>query len=608
MKTIHCVCVVWFATVLASIFASVVVHAADTVPSPLGHVPPLTLATIAGDRVTWDGDEAELTVLCFLGTECPLARLYGPRLQTMSDSFGDRVRFVGVNSNVQDSVDEIKAYAAEFELTFAMVKDDDRSVAVTAGATRTPTVVVVDPFGAVRYRGRIDNQYEPGIARPVATRHDLRDAIECVLAGKPVATPITQAVGCLIAMPRTPATTDSLPTIAPEMQTTAQTTSPTPTYCDQVIRVLQKHCIECHRDGEIGPFSLTQFDDVVGWADMAVEVIDNGRMPPWHATDDHASFSNARLMSETDKRVLRDWVAAGTPYGDATDLPPTQSFVAGWQLPREPDLVLRMRETPFTVPADGVVEYQYFVAKTNFPTDRWVKAAEVIPGNRGVVHHAIAFIHPPGGSDFRKRGLLSAYVPGQRQSALADGYAQRIPAGSKIVFQMHYTPTGKPETDITRIGMVFVDESEVTHEVFTLGALERNFRIPPHAAEHAVDGKFDWFPRDGELLSIMPHMHLRGKSFQFDVRRDRSGETVLEVSEYDFNWQHHYKLSDPMPLADIEQLRFTATFDNSAANPFNPDPTEYVTWGDQTWQEMAVAFVSIARPRGGVASPMRRQR
>lgn len=583
MKTILSLYVLFFGSTLA--------FAAESISAPLGQIAPFTLATVDGGTVSLDGDDADLTVLCFLGTECPLAKLYGPRLQAMSQSFGRQVRFIGINSNVQDSFDELKAYAAEFELTFAMAKDEDRSVAVSAGATRTPEVIVVDRVGTVRYRGRIDNQYEPGVTRGEATEHDLRDAVESLLAGKPVANPITQAVGCLIALPKNSTMASSSPSIAPE--------TPSVTYCDQVVRVLQKHCVECHRGGEIGPFSLTDFDEVVGWADMAVEVIDNGRMPPWHATDDHASFSNARLMPELDRQVLRDWVVAGTPYGDAADLPPTPEFVAGWQLPREPDLVLEMRDKPFQVPAEGVVEYQYYVAKTNFPNDRWVKAAEVIPGNRGVVHHAIAFIRPPDGSDFRKQGLLSAYVPGQRQSALPDGYAQRIPAGSRIVFQMHYTPTGKPETDITKVGMVFVDESEVTHEVFTLGALEQDFEIPPHAANHAVDSKFGWFPNDGKLLSIMPHMHLRGKSFRFDIRRDRKDETVLKVPAYDFNWQHNYKLSDPMPLADIDQLRFTATFDNSADNPFNPDPTEYVTWGDQTWQEMAVAFIAVARPRAG---------
>jgi peroxiredoxin len=449
------------ATFLCLFAAASVCFGVEAVPSRLGQVPPFTLPTTDGQSVSLPSDDADLTVLCFLGTECPLAKLYAPRLQTMAQTFGDRVRFIGINSNVQDSMDELSAYASEHGVEFAMAKDDDRQVAVSAGATRTPEVIVVDRVGAIRYRGRIDNQYEPGVARADATEHHLRDALQSLVDGQPVARPVTEPVGCLIALPKRSAMSTQSPTVAPEGSST-----PAVTYCDQVVRVLQKHCIECHRAGEIGPFALDDYDEVVGWADMSVEVIDNGRMPPWHATDGHAEFSNARLMPESDKQILRDWVLAGTPYGDADDLPPSLDFVAGWQLPRQPDLVLPMRDKPFRVPATGIVEYQYYVAKMEFPTDRWVKAAEVIPGNRGVVHHAIAFIRPPDGSDFRKQGLLSAYVPGQRQSALPDGYAQRIPAGSRIVFQMHYTPTGKPETDITKIGLVFVDESEVTHEVF----------------------------------------------------------------------------------------------------------------------------------------------
>jgi len=545
-----------------------------------------SLPSVSGDVVSFSvPGEATWTVLCFLGTECPLAKLYGSRLQAMSDQFADDgVRFIGVNSNVQDSMNELRVYAADHQLRFPMVKDYDRSVALSAGATRTPEVVVVDRVGTVRYRGRIDDQYEPGIARASATRHDLRDAIECLVAGNPVASAVTTAVGCLISLPRASASPAT------------ETTEASVTYCNVIARILNQNCVECHRSDEIAPFSLTDYDEVAGWADMSVEVIDNARMPPWHAAPGHAALANARNMPESDKQLFRDWVTAGTPFGDASDLPEPPTFVTGWQLPRAPDLVLPMRNVPFDVPAGGVVEYQYYVVDTEFESDRWVRAAEVIPGNHAVVHHAIAFIRPPDGSNVHEFGLLSAYVPGQRRSLLPQGYAQRVPAGSRIVFQMHYTPTGKSQTDITRIGLVFADASEVTHEVFTLGGIEQDFEIPPHTANYRVEDEVRGFPRDGMLLSITPHMHVRGKSFRFVSIRGDDRETLLEVPAYDFNWQHSYELASPLSLADIDRLRFTATFDNSADNPTNPDPNEYVTWGDQTWQEMALVFVSVARP------------
>lgn len=584
-------------TCLFAILATVSAAGADPltstlVPSTLVRVDDFSLPSCDGGTVSLSRDPTvKFHVLCFLGTECPLARVYGPRLEAMAAEYGDRgVQFIGINSNVQDSMDELSSYATELQLTFPIVKDYDRRVALQFGATRTPEVIVIDRGGAIRYRGRIDDQYQPGLARREATQHDLRNAIEALIDGQPVRDMETTAVGCLIALPRTPP--------AGHIDVT---------YCNQVSRVLQQHCVECHREGEIGPFVLDRYDDATGWADMSLEVIDQGRMPPWHASDDHASFANARHMSVADKKVLTDWVAAGMPYGDADDLPPKRSFVQGWQLPEQPQLVLPISDKPFLVPAEGTVEYQYFVIDPGFEEDKWIRAAEVVPGNRSVVHHAIAFIRPPDGADFRDIGMLAAYVPGQRRGQLPTGYAVRVPAHSRIVFQMHYTPTGKPEQDVTRIGIVFAEADQVTHEVIALGGIEQDFEIPPHAAHHTVAGDIGWFPHDGQLLSIMPHMHLRGKSFQFSIESAGKSETLLEVPAYDFNWQHNYELSRPLPLRDIDKLSFTAVFDNSADNPANPDPTEYVTWGDQTWQEMAVTFISVARPLAKKVQPASKQ-
>jgi hypothetical protein len=226
----------------------------------------------------------------------------------------------------------------------------------------------------------------------------------------------------------------------------------------------------------------------------------------------------------------------------------------------------------------------------------------VRPGNRRVVHHCIAFVRPPDGSDFTDFGLLAAYVPGQRNMILPSGFAKRIPAGSKIVIQMHYTPTGRPEKDLTELGLLYADPDQVTHEVVAHGGIEHEFEIPPRDGAHEVTGQIGHYPRNGQLLSIMPHMHLRGKSFQLNARRGATSQRLLNVPRYDFNWQHSYQLAEPLPLDDVDRMDFRAVFDNSADNPFNPDPTQTVTWGDQTWQEMAVVFIEVAVPRDGVAS------
>ncbi len=558
---------------------------------PFAQVSDFSLPTTDGGSVSLSADvDVTLQVICFLGTECPLARVYGPRLQRMSDEYHSRgVRFLGINSNLQDSMEDLRRYVSEHDIRFPIAKDYDRSVAIQIKARRTPEVFVIDRGGIVCYSGRIDNQYQPGIARSEATQHDLRDAIDQLLAGHPVVHPRTEAVGCLISLPR---------------ERTASKSDSDVTFCKQVIRVLQEHCVECHRDGEIGPFALDEYDEVVGWADMALEVIDQGRMPPWHADPRFGSFANARHMPDEAKQILHQWVESGTPYGSAADLPAKREYVQGWQLPAPPDVVLCMADEPFQVPADGTVEYQYFVVDPGFKEDKWVSAVEVVPGNRAVVHHCIAFIRPPDGADFRDIGLLSAYVPGQRSVDLPEGYARRIPARSKIVFQVHYTPTGKPETDLTRIGLVLADPDQVTHEVYALGGIEQDFEIPPQASNFTVSGRIRSFPENGLLLSIAPHMHLRGKSYQLTAESDTGNQTLLSVPQYDFNWQHSYELKNPLPLQSVRTLRFTATFDNSSNNPTNPDPTEYVTWGDQTWQEMAVTFISVAEPRVGNRKPV----
>lgn len=531
-----------------------------------------------------------VTVICFLGSECPLVRLYSSRLSAMASELAPRgVRFVGINSNRQDTAEDIQLYLQEHALSFPLARDSGNVVADQFGAERTPEVFVLDQQLQLRYRGRIDDQYAPGVTRPAVSRADLRLAIEQVLAGEPVSVPQTDAVGCLIGkVRRTP--------IAPAAA------AANITYCQQISRVLQRHCLECHRAGEIGPFAMESYEDVVGWADTMLEVIDNGRMPPWHADPAYGHFTNARQMPAADRQLLQDWVAAGMPQGDPADLPEPVKFPDGWQLPREPDAVLSMQR-PYAIPAEGTVEYQYFVVDPGWQEDRWVTAAQVIPGNRSVVHHAIVFIRPPDGTPLRGIGWLTAYVPGQRTVAMPSGHARRVPAGSKLVFQMHYTTNGSPQEDRSQVGVLFGQPADITHEVITLIGIDQEFEIPPHAAAHAVNGEVRRFPRDGRLLAVAPHMHLRGKGFELFAERGDQSETLLRVPNYDFNWQHSYEFAKPLELADIDRLKFTVTFDNSAGNPFNPDPTQWVNWGDQTWEEMAVAFFEVAEPRHTGSSP-----
>ncbi len=540
----------------------------------------ILLPTTRGEKIGLSKEPTvRCHVVCFLGTECPLARLYGTRLASMAREFQPQgVAFLGINSNRQDSMVEMKAFQDSHQISFPLAKDHDGTVAAQFGATRTPEVFVLDADRRIVYQGRVDDQYQPGISRAKATKTELRDAIEAVLANRSVAVSRTEAPGCLIGRPRKLAKEGTI------------------TFCDQVSRILNDRCVECHRPGEIGPFSLTDYDEIVGWADMILEVIDQGRMPPWHANPQHGDFINAREMPADEVATLKQWVDADMPYGDVSKLPPALPPAVEWNLPSRPEAVFEMRQRPFTVPADGTVEYQYFVVDTGFKEDRWIRGAQVIPGNRAAVHHAIVFVRPPDGSRVRGMNWLGAYVPGQRLTTFPPGLARRIPAGSKLVFQMHYTPNGTETTDVTRVGLLFSDPDEVTHEVYTLAGIEQEFEIPAFAANHAVKVRVPWFPDDGILLGVAPHMHLRGKAFRlFGSQGDRQ-QVLLDVPRYDFNWQHFYAFRQPPSLGAFDKLEFTAWFDNSKSNPVNPDPSQRVIWGDQTWEEMAIAFFEVAEP------------
>ncbi len=542
-----------------------------------------------GDQVSVQVGDAKLTVICFLGTQCPMAKAYAGSLSKLQQDYAaDGVRVLGVMSNRQDSVEDIRAYVAATEAEFDIVVDRENRIADRYGATRTPEAYLLDEQLKLRYHGRIDDQYSPGIARASASREDLRAAIDELLAGKPVSIRETLALGCIIGRMKQSVSEDTID-------------SSQLTFHQDVYPMLQQHCIECHRRGEIGPFAMDSYDEVVGWADTMLETMDDGRMPPWHADPMHGSFANARFMPTKDKELFRDWIASGAAEGRPPENPAKQDYVSGWQLGREPDLVLPMRDRPFTVPKDGVVEYQYFVVDPKLEEDKWITAAQVIPGSSDVVHHVIVFVRPPDDARFRGFSALGGYVPGQRPLSLPTGYARLVPAGSKFVFQIHYTPVGTERDDITHVGLLFADESEVTHSLLTLAALDQEFEIPPNTADFPVTAALSSLPPNGTLLAVTPHMHVRGKSFElhasFESGYGPDDVILLRVPNYDFNWQHTYQFAEPIAAEKLKQLRIKTVFDNSAGNPYNPDPDEWVTWGDQTWEEMALGFFEFAVPK-----------
>jgi peroxiredoxin len=514
-------------------------------------------------------------VVVFLGTDCPLARQYGSQLAEVAGRYqAQGVQFVGIDSNQQDSLAAINHYVQVHKIPFPILKDLGNVVADKFAAVRTPEAFVLDGKRAVCYHGKIDDRFGVGYVRGRVAKTYLADAIDDVLAGRAVRTPVAEAVGCRIGRvsPRPP--------------------KGNVTYSNQIARIMQAHCVKCHRTGEIAPFTLTSYKDAKGWAETVREVVDSQRMPPWSADPHYGKFTNDARLSDGEKRLIAEWIENGVPEGDPAQLPPPTQFTAGWQIPK-PDLVVKMRE-PFTVPATGLVEYKYFIVDPHFKTDMWVKAAEGRPGNRSVVHHMALFYLPPGRTQLEAAdatmNLLVSSVPGIPELIAPEGYARRIPAGANLVFQMHYTPNGTQQTDQSECGFVFVDAKSVKRELNVGTLVNFEFLIPPGVADYKTEGN-DKFDQDILLFSLMPHMHLRGKSFRFcAVDPDGHQEILLDVPRYDFNWQNNYELVQPRPMKAGSKLTCVAHFDNSENNLSNPDPTKPVHWGEQTFDEMMVGM------------------
>jgi peroxiredoxin len=514
-----------------------------------------------------------VVVLAFLGTECPLAKLYGPRLNALHRQYSERgVVFLGINSNKQDSLTELNAYVHRFEIEFPMLKDVGNRLADALQATRTPEVFVFDSARDLRYHGRIDDQYGVGYARGTAEQSDLKIAIDELLAGKPVSTPETKAIGCIIGRVKQVAASGEV------------------TYSKDIAPILNARCVQCHREGEIGPFTLTSYDDVPGWEETILEVIEDNRMPPWNANPDYGHFANDARLSQEEVLALRTWIANGMPEGDPGDLPPAPSFIEGWRIP-EPDQVFAMRDLPFDVPAEGVVDYQRFIVDPGWTEDKYVFAAEARPQNRSVVHHILVYIIPPGSRGMNLRHVLVGYAPGSLPVHYEDGLAIKVPAGSRFVFEMHYTPNGIEQSDLSYAGVCFIDKEKVTRIVEGQMAITQNFRIPPYDPGYEVTAQYR-SRKDELLLSMTPHMHVRGKSFRYEAfYPDGEQEILLDVPNYDFNWQLKYILQQPKKLPEGTRILCTAVYDNSEKNLVNPDPSRSVTWGDQSWEEMMIGFL-----------------
>ncbi len=532
------------------------------------------------------------TVLAMFDLSCPLAKKWRPELARIEDDFADRgVRFVFIDSTGLDTAEDVAAEAKRLGLDGPILDDAGRTLAKTIGAETSTDMVVLDAAGTRVYRGAIDDQYGLQHTRAEATETYLRDALAAVVDGRPVETPATRAPGCVLDL------------------ADVEVAEVAPTYHNRISRIIAQNCQSCHRDGGVAPFALEDYASVKKRAGMIRYVVDNNIMPPWPAGEnaDHAGFANDRRLSDADIAAILAWADAGGPQGDPADapLPPSFPDAAGWTI-GEPDLVVALPE-PQQVKADGFMPYRYLRVPAGLTQDKWVRAMQVRPTAPEVVHHVLVFAVPPEDLDgspearyrLRRRfateaGYFTAYVPGNDRVELPDGLARKIKAGSEIVFQIHYTPNGEATVDQTELGLVFADEPP-ERESRVYGITDHRLNIPPGAAAHEESASLD-ISRDVTLLSLMPHMHLRGKSFTYTLTTpDGQTRTLLDVPAWDFNWQFAYRLAKPLAVPKGSRIDVVAQFDNSPDNPFNPDATQRVRLGEQTTDEMLIGYIEYYR-------------
>jgi hypothetical protein len=529
-------------------------------------------------------ERGRVLVVAMTGVSCPVAKKYTPVLAGLEKEYRGRgVTFlvVGAGAGSAEAAEALGQMLRGARYEGRAAWDAKGDVARALGAQSSTDVFVMDAARTLVYRGALDDQFGVGYTLPAPRRRYLVEALEAVLGGKTPEVAATSAPGCVL-----------------ELEQPEQALSGAVTYHNRVSRIIQQRCLECHRDGENAPFSLASFRHVKENIRNIRRAVTRGLMPPWFADPKIGHWANDRSLSDRERADLLAWVGAGAPEGDPADAPVERAFEQGWKIGK-PDAVFEVPRV-FQIPATGAMDYQRVALQTSLAEDKWVKAIEIRPTSPQVVHHVLVFVvYPPGHERLGEQpqykdgldGYFAGLVPGQGSVVFPDGVAKFLPREALLIFQIHYTPNGTATQDRPKIGLVFQNEKP-QHELSTRGVFNTKFRIPPGEPNFAVTASH-YFKNNVRLLSFMPHSHVRGKSYRYELQYpDGRSETVLNVPRYDFNWQLEYFLREPLDVPAGSRLKVTAWYDNSAKNPANPDPNATVRFGDQTWDEMMIGYFS----------------
>ena len=536
-------------------------------------IPDLSLSDLDGVTTSLHQLNAgQPVVMIIRDPHCPMAAKFAPAQARTALALAQQ-GIATVFVHIGDTLQQATADRARHGFTGIYVHDIDGAIAGQLQAATTTEVFLLDAQRRLRYRGALSDQYGLRHALDEPRFRFLEQAVGALLAGREPAITATRAPGCAL---------DLRPTVDHGTLTWHQDIKP----------IIDRHCVTCHRSDGPAPFHLETYAQVSGRRKGMIKVaVDTGLMPPWYANPQHGSWANDRRLSAADRQAIVEWIDAGCPEGEDTgdsDSEAVDTKRQEWQI-GTPDLVLSLPEA-VQVPAEGTVPYMHVSITNPLAEDRWVEAYEIIPGEPAVVHHVLVFLDDEAP---RQRGGLWGFfagmVPGQNAVDYGPGFALKLPAKSKLLFQLHYTTNGKVAFDQTKIGFRFAD-APPQHAMVVRAASNARFMIPPSDPDYAVPAEYH-FRRQTVLTAFMPHMHVRGKAYRYElVHPDGRSEILLDIPEYDFNWQLRYQLAQPRLVEPGTTLRATGRFDNSPGNPANPDPSASVTYGEQTWDEMQIGY------------------
>ncbi|MBX3096764.1 MAG: redoxin family protein [Fimbriimonadaceae bacterium] len=553
----------------------------------------LTAGFIAANQDSRQDESVKVTF--YLSTDCPVAAATSPRIVRLAEKYSNEgVSFEALFPNELETTQGIMQYAKERDFNFPVALDVAGTQARKDGVKIVPTVIVRNASGAIVYRGPLDDE-------KVSTRVSksyAADALDAVLAGRTPVQKDVEPFGCFLMAG------DPLPTME-EVN-----------YAEHVAEILNEKCATCHRPGEVAPFSIIGYENAKKWSRMIAKVTSEKTMPPWLAADG-VPFAHDLRLSERQIATLKTWAEAGAPQGDESKTPTPPTFPVDWAL-GTPDLTLEMAE-PIKMGAEGEDEYWHFVIKPNITEPVYVQAIDVKPGNRTIVHHVIAFLDESGQSDrlvaapgarsggYRNSGggpgfvpsnSFGGWAPGMMPTRLPEGTGFLLKPGTNVVLQIHYHKSGKEEVDQTKMALYFAKE-KVEKPVSIAWLANPVIRIPAGNPEVKFTQTIP-IPVDITLYNLMPHMHMLGQKMKATlVKPDGSEELLIQVDQWNFNWQFAYSLKTPHKIAAGSKLRIEAEYDNSANNPYQPhNPPKDIRWGEETTDEMMllVAAISVDGP------------